>query len=92
MAGAESETGTETNVAPEVLAASEAEPKIEHETATTADVKAEAATALQANGKTGNATEPVTETNQTDSGWPFSLYISFWRFVGSWFGGTKPKD
>lgn len=77
VAGAASETGTETNVAPEVLAASEAEPKIEYETATTADVKAEAATALQANGKTGNATEPVTETNQTDFGWPFSLYMSF---------------
>ena len=91
VVGAESETGAETEVAPEVLAASEAEPKTEHETATTADVKTEAATALQANGKTGNATEPVTETSQTDSQGPLSLYMSFWRLVGSWFGGTKPK-
>ena len=85
------ETGAGTEVQPGVIAASEADTKATLETETTTGEKADAATAVQANGKAANPTESVTESAPADPGGLLSLYTSFWRMVGIWLGGTKPK-
>ena len=87
---AESAGGAGTGVEPEVLAASASDAKLGPKAETTADANTEAAAVTQANDKT--ATEPATESDRSGSEGLFSFYTSFWRMVGAWFGGMKPKD
>ena len=91
---AESGVGAGTEVEPEVLAASASDAKLGPKAETTADANTEAAAVSQANDKTATATatEPATESDRSGSEGLFSFYTSFWRMVGAWFGGTKPKD
>lgn len=86
------ETGAGAEAQPEVIAVSEVDVQTKPETGTTVATKTEAVTAIHDSGKTAAATEPETESRAADSGGLFSFYTSFWRMVGAWFGGTKPKD